>query len=131
MKNPAAQADDLSTPVNSNRENLGYSIAPVGDLGRCGTAVPVDPNGDPALGGDTCVNADSTGTPDGKPDIALSSHRSDDFGMFDVGVFMLLDGSQRVGALHLPPSRAAAGLAVRLLQLQPAGVRRLGPVHRA
>jgi hypothetical protein len=89
VKNPAAQADDLGTPVNSNRENLGYSIAPIGDLGKCN----VDPNGNAALGGDTCTNANSTGTPDSRPDIALSSHRSDDFGMFDVGVFMLLDGT--------------------------------------
>ena len=28
-----------------------------------------------------------------RPDIALSSHRTDDFGMFDAGVFMLLDGA--------------------------------------
>jgi hypothetical protein len=83
VTNPAAQADDPNTPVNSNRENLGYSIAPVGDLGKCNTTPGA---------GRTCTNADSTGTPDGRPDIALSSHRTDDFGMFDVGVFMLLDG---------------------------------------
>jgi hypothetical protein len=84
VKNPAAQPDDLTTPVNTNRENLGYSIAPVGDLGKCNT--------NPGAGS-ACTNANSTGTPDGVPDIALSSHRSDDFGMFDVGVFMLLDGA--------------------------------------
>jgi FG-GAP repeat len=84
VKNPAAQADDLTTPVNTNRENLGYSIAPVGDLGKC--------NINPGPGME-CTNANSTGTPDGRPDIALSSHRTDDFGMFDVGVFMLLDGT--------------------------------------
>jgi FG-GAP repeat len=89
VKNPAAQADDPNTPVNSNRENLGYSIAPVGDLGKCN----IDPNGNAALGGDICTNTNSTATPDVRPDIALSSHRSDDFGMFDVGVFMLLDGT--------------------------------------
>jgi hypothetical protein len=84
VENPAAQADDPNTPVNSNRENLGYSIAPVGDLGKCNI------NPGPGM---ACTNANSTGTPDGVPDIALSSHRSDDFGMFDVGVFMLLDGA--------------------------------------
>lgn len=89
VTNPWAQADDPNTPVNSNRENLGYSIAPVGDLGKCN----IDPNGNAALGGDTCTTANSTGTPDGKPDIALSSHRTDDFGMMDAGVFMLLDGT--------------------------------------
>jgi len=89
VTNPWAQADDPTTPVNSNRENQGYSVAPVGDLGKCN----IDPNGDPALGGDICTTANSTGTPDGRPDIALSSHRSDDFGMMDVGVVMLLDGA--------------------------------------
>lgn len=89
VTNPAAQADDLENPVNVNRESMGYSVAPVGDLGRCN----IDPNGLPTLGGDTCVNASSSGTPDGRPDIALSSHRTDEFGMFDVGVFMLLDGT--------------------------------------
>jgi len=84
VKNPAAQPDDPDTPVNFNRENLGYSIAPVGDLGKCNT------NPGPGM---ECTNANSTGTPDGVPDIALSSHRTDDFGMFDVGVFMLLDGA--------------------------------------
>jgi hypothetical protein len=84
VTNPAAQADDPTTPVNNNRENLGYSIAPVGDLGKCNT------NPGPGM---ECTNANSTGTPDGVPDIALSSHRTDDFGMFDVGVFMLLDGT--------------------------------------
>jgi hypothetical protein len=89
VTNPWAQADDPNTPVNNNRENQGYSIAPVGDLGNCN----IDPNGNAALGGDTCTNSNSTGTPDGRPDIALSSHRSDDFGMMDVGVVMLLDGT--------------------------------------
>jgi len=88
IKNPTAQPDDLDTPVNSNRESMGYSVAPVGDVGKCN----IDPNGDPSLGGDTCTNANSTGTPDGRPDIALSSHRTDEFGMFDVGVVYLLDG---------------------------------------
>lgn len=85
IKNPAAQPDDVTTPVNSNRENLGYSITPVGDLGRCNT------NPGP---GSFCTNANSTGTdPDARPDVVISSHRSDDFGMFDVGVAHLIDGS--------------------------------------
>jgi hypothetical protein len=84
FKNPAAQADDPTTPVNSNRENLGYSIAPVGDVGRCTT--------NPGAGA-VCTSANSTGTLDGKPDVAISSHRTDDFGMFDAGVVLLVDGS--------------------------------------
>ena len=51
------------------------------------TRTPIDPRGG------HCVNASSTATADGKPDILLSSHRTDDFGMFDAGVGLLLDGS--------------------------------------
>ncbi len=83
IRNPAAQPDDPLSPVNANRENLGYSIAPVGDLGKC-NAGAVGP-------GAFC--ADSTGTADGRPDVVISSHRTDDFGMFDVGQALLLDGS--------------------------------------
>src|SRR5947209_5396052 len=83
ITNPTAQPDDPATPVNSNRENMGYSIAPVGDLGKCNGGTP----------GAICPKANSTGTPDGVPDFALSSHRTDDFGMFDVGVVYLIDGA--------------------------------------
>ncbi len=83
IKNPWAQADDLLTPVNSNRESMGYSVAPVGDIGKC--------NADPGVA-NVCPNASSTGTPDGLPDLVISSHRTDEFGMFDVGVALLLDG---------------------------------------
>jgi hypothetical protein len=84
IKNPTAQPDDLNNPVNVNRESMGYSVAPVGDLGKCNT------NPGP---GAACTNASSTGNPDGLPDIALSSHRTDEFGMFDVGVVYLIDGA--------------------------------------
>ena len=84
IKNPTAQPDDLASPVNFNRESMGYSIAPVGDLGKCNI------NPGPGAG---CTNANSTGTPDGLPDFALSSHRTDEFGMFDVGVAYLVDGA--------------------------------------
>ena len=86
IKNPAAQPDDPLSPVNANRENLGYSIAPVGDLGTCTSGAVV---------GSFC--AASTGTPDGRPDVVISSHRTDDFGMFDVGQALLFDGAS--GAL--------------------------------
>ena len=82
IKNPAAQSDDPTSPVNANRENMGYSIAPVGDLGACNTATAP---------GEFCAN--STGTADGKPDVVISSHRTDDFGMFDAGQALLLDGA--------------------------------------
>jgi hypothetical protein len=94
MKNPAAQADDATNPTNVNRENMGYSVAPIGDVGKCNTTV-----GATTDRGRVCTNANSTGPDnitglgDGKPDIVVSSHRSDDFGMFDVGVALLIDGS--------------------------------------
>jgi hypothetical protein len=83
IKNPAAQGDDLSQPVNNNRENLGYSIEPVGDLGQCTTSSVV---------GAACPDASANATPDGLPDVAISSHRTDDFGMMDAGVVPLFDG---------------------------------------
>jgi hypothetical protein len=78
---------------------MGYSIAPVGDLGSCTGGTP----------GAFCSNANSSGTPDGVPDFALSSHRTDDFGMFDVGVVFLVDG--KTGAIlyeyHSPEPQPA------------------------
>jgi len=84
IKNPTAQPDDPTSPVNANRESMGYSITPVGDLGHCTT------NPGP---GAQCTNANSSGTGDGKADYVLSSHRTDDFGMFDVGVAYVIDGA--------------------------------------
>ncbi len=101
IKNPAAQPDDPISPVNANRESMGYSVEPVGDLGRCTT--------DPGIGAQ-CPAAESTLTPDGRPDLAISSHRTDDFGMFDVGVVHLFDGA--TGALlytyHHPEPQPAS-----------------------
>ena len=85
IKNPAAQGDDLTQPVNNNRENLGYSIEPVGDLGQCTTSPGV---------GAACPDASGNATLDGLPDVAISSHRTDDFGMMDAGVVPLFDGSK-------------------------------------
>lgn len=83
IKNPLAQTDDPRTPVNSNRESMGYSVAPVGDVGSCKFQ----------RAGTICPTSLSSGTPDGFPDFALSSHRNDVFGMFDVGVAYLVDGT--------------------------------------
>jgi hypothetical protein len=91
IKNLAAQADNLAATTNNNRENLGYSIEPIGDVGRCNnTQADLNP-------GDACINSatgkpDSTTTPDGRPDVVISSHRTDDFGMWDAGVALLIDG---------------------------------------
>ncbi len=83
IKNPLAQTDDLLTPVNSNRESMGYSVAPVGDVGSCKFMAA----------GTICPTSRSSSTPDGYPDFALSAHRTDVFGMFDVGVVYLVDGT--------------------------------------
>jgi len=99
IRNPAAQADEIGATTNHNRENLGYSIEPVGDLGSClktggGTSGPglfcrKSPPGAP----------DGTTTPDGRPDVVISSHRTDDFGMHDAGVALLFDGQDGEGSL--------------------------------
>ena len=101
IKNPAAQPDDTTQPVNTNRENLGYSIEPIGDVGQC--------LANPGAGA-SCLDTSSNATADGIPDVAISSHRSDDFGMFDVGVVPLIDG--KTGAVlytyHHPEPQPAS-----------------------
>jgi hypothetical protein len=91
IKNPAAQADEIAATTNHNRENLGYSIEPVGDLGKCNNSAGGQ-NG-PGL---ACLKAagatDATNSPDGRPDVVISSHRTDDFGMDDAGQALLFDG---------------------------------------
>ena len=90
FKNPAVQ-DDLAT-INSrfHREALGYSVAPVGDLGRCNTTTPIAPGDDP----DSyyCLNTGNTTAPDGKPELVVSSHRVDANGLGDVGLAFVIDG---------------------------------------
>jgi hypothetical protein len=91
IKNPTAQPDEVGATTNHNRENLGYSIEPIGDVGKCNMSV-----GGTSGPGLACVTStgapDSTVTPDGKPDVVISSHRTDDFGMWDAGVALLFDG---------------------------------------
>jgi len=91
IKNPMVQ-DDLDI-VNSrfHREALGYSVAPVGDLGKCNNSTPVAPGDDPDSY--LCLNAGNTTTPDGKPEFILSSHRVDSAGLGDVGVALAIDGA--------------------------------------
>jgi hypothetical protein len=90
IRNPGAQPDDLTSPVNANRESFGGSLVPVGDIGRCTTAPGP---------GFACGAAVSTVTPDGRPDVAIAAHRTDDFAMDDVGVAYLLDGASQ-SVLH-------------------------------
>ncbi|HEV3377620.1 MAG TPA: integrin alpha, partial [Thermoleophilaceae bacterium] len=91
IKNPLVQ-DDVAT-INSrfHREAMGYSVAPVGDLGRCtATTTPILPTDDP----DSyyCLNTDNTTAPDARPEIVLSAHRVDANGLGDVGVAFVIDG---------------------------------------
>jgi hypothetical protein len=91
IKNPAVQ-DDLAT-INSrfHREAMGYSVAPVGDLGFCVNTTPIAATDDP----DSyyCMNAPANSTaPDGRPEIVLSSHRVDASGLGDVGMAFVIDG---------------------------------------
>ena len=91
IKNPAAQPDEIAATTNHNRENLGYSIEPIGDVGTCQRS-----GGGLAGPGVFCAKStgapDGTATPDGRPDVVISSHRTDDFGMWDAGVALLFDG---------------------------------------
>jgi hypothetical protein len=112
IKNPAAQADDLAATTNHNRENLGYSIEPIGDVGKCNlthVTVSTEQAGEYCQKADT--SPDSTITPDGKPDVVISSHRTDDFGMWDAGVALLIDGaSGTVLATYRHPEPQPASL---------------------
>jgi hypothetical protein len=102
IRNPAAQPDDLTAPVNANRESFGASLVPVGDIGRCTTA--------PGAGA-ACDVAVSTVTADGRPDVVVAAPRTDDFAMDDVGVAFLLDGaSLSVLAAYQHPEPQPAAL---------------------
>jgi hypothetical protein len=84
IKNPMAQPDLPTQNSRFHREALGYSVAPVGDLGACSTAT---------LGpGQLCLNTANTTTPDGRPEIILSAHRTDTSGIGDSGLAFAIDG---------------------------------------
>jgi hypothetical protein len=91
LKNPFAEHDATNINSRFHREAMGYSVAPVGDLGRCNDQVddPGDPNDDP---GDLCLNTANTTIPDGKADFIASAHRTDANGLGDVGVALAIDG---------------------------------------
>ena len=103
LKNPSAGNDDNLTNSRFHREAMGYSVQAVGDLGRCTS------NTVPIASGDAptsyyCMNAsNNTTSPDGKPEIVVSSHRSDIFGMGDSGTAFVLDGATgRILDQHVP-----------------------------
>jgi hypothetical protein len=70
---------------------MGYSVAPVGDLGGCNNTTPIAPADAPSSY--LCMNTANTTTPDGRPDIIVSVHRVDTAGLGDVGIALAVDGA--------------------------------------
>lgn len=95
IKNPYAQADNPDTESRFWREAFGYSMSPLGDVGRCNPATNPQP-GDICLGNDAQNDVDpaTPGTQfDGIPEFVVSVHRYDTFGMGDAGAAMVIDGA--------------------------------------
>jgi hypothetical protein len=96
IKNPAAEHDQPTVNSRFHREAMGYSVAPVGDLGKCLTET--------ISAGTFCLNTANTTTPDGRPEFIASSHRADSYGIGDSGVAFVVDGpTGRVLDVHTPP----------------------------
>jgi hypothetical protein len=106
IKNPMAQSDDPAQPAHTYREAMGYSVAPLGDVGRCNDATPTP--------GDYCRSVPPGPTPpqtDGVPDWVASSHRVDMFGMFDTGVAFVIDGrTGEIINLHRHPEPQSSSI---------------------
>jgi hypothetical protein len=108
IKNLMTEDDDPNVNSRFHREAMGYSVAPVGDLGACNNTTPIAPTDDPNAY--RCLNTANTTTPDGRPDIILSVHRVDRSGLGDVGLALAIDG--RTGRVmdiynHPEPMQAA------------------------
>ncbi len=85
-------SDDLATQNSRfHREAMGYSVAPVGDLGACKNTTPIAPTDSPS--DYLCLNTpNNTTTPDGRPELIVSVHRADANGLGDVGLALAIDG---------------------------------------
>jgi hypothetical protein len=109
IKNPMAQNDTADINSRFHREALGYSVAPVGDLGRCTNTAPITDTDDPSAY--FCLNAANNPAPDGKPEFILSAHRTDWNGMGDVGVAFAIDGATgRILDIYRPPQPQQAAI---------------------
>lgn len=108
IKNPNAQADDPESATNTDPEGFGNDVIPIGDVGRCNQAG--------VLPGDKCLRANSTTTPDGRPDVVVSAPSTDllldnpDPAFGNAGAAYLIDGA--TGAIlhtyeHPEPQRGA------------------------
>src|SRR4051794_8163215 len=108
IRNPDAQADDLTQATNNDAEGFGNDIIPIGDVGGC-TQAGVQP-------GDKCLRANSTTTPDGRPDFVASALsvdlplRNPDPAFGNAGVAYLIDGATKAilhTYVHPEPQRGA------------------------
>jgi hypothetical protein len=98
IKNLFTQNDDPNQNSRFHREAMGYSVAAVGDLGRCNNTTPVAATDAP--GSYLCLNAPNNTAVtelmgaggDGKPEFILSNHRYDNNGLGDVGMALAIDG---------------------------------------
>lgn len=90
IKNLFTENDAATVNSRFHREAMGYSVAPVGDIGKCNNTTPIAAADDP--NGYLCLNTANSTTPDGKPDFVLSVHRVDRNQLGDVGMALAIDG---------------------------------------
>ena len=91
LKNPFAEDDTALVSPRFAREAMGYSVAPIGDIGKCAAnTAPVAATDAPSAY--LCTTGANRNVPDTFPDLVVSSHRSDSFGMGDSGLAYLIDG---------------------------------------
>jgi len=91
LQNPVAQRDNPNTTLPTNSERFGQAAVAIGDVGGCRNT-RLTP-------GAFCPPADSTTTPDGKPEVRFSVSGADypvnnpDPAQFDVGLSLVVDGA--------------------------------------
>jgi hypothetical protein len=87
IKNPFAQQDDPALDQRFWGEEMGVSLAPVGDIGRCNLPQPPPPPGSP------CPDELRSRTPDGQPEFTISVPRADSGTIPDAGLAFVIDGA--------------------------------------
>jgi hypothetical protein len=99
IKNPFAQNDDPSVDPQYWSEDMGLSIAPVGDIGRCNQA------GSP---GSACPDTERSRQPDGHPEYTISAPRTDAGVIPDAGLAFVIDGAtgRRLDTYRQPQPQA-------------------------
>ena len=84
IKNPFAQDDNASIESRYWGEEMGLSLAPVGDIGSC------NQSGTP---GSECPDGMRSPTPDGQPEYTISVPRADVGAIRDAGLVFVMDGA--------------------------------------